>query len=427
MSGEADQPVPGGPSSQVGAGAGSGSPNLRGGAPGAADGPPAGTATTASRPPAGYLDAASSEPLRPAARQALLAALDQGWADPSRRYHDARRASLLLAAARESVAAVLGARADEVSFTASGTQAVHLGVLGLAAGRVRSGSRVVASAVEHSAVLHAGRAVPGGALVTAPVDPLGRLDVGAFDALLSEGAALAAVQSANHEVGTRQPVAAAAEAAGRHGVPLLVDAAQSVGHDEVPSGWSVLTASAHKWGGPAGVGVLAVRTGARWRSPSPDDPREGGRVPGFVDVPSVVAAAAALEAAEAERRSEMPRLRALVDRIRARVPELVPDVVVLGDPDDRLPHVVTFSCLYVDGEALLDGLDRAGLAVSSGSSCVADALEPSHVLAAMGALTQGNLRVSLPSGVAEDDVDRLLAVLPDVVARVRAALGAEGL
>jgi cysteine desulfurase len=424
MSGQPDGTAPDGPSSQVGAGAGSGSPNLAAPGPDAA----ARAAASASRPPAGYLDAASSEPLRPAARQALLAALDQGWADPSRRYHSARRASLLLAAARESVAGVLGARPDEVSFTSSGTQAVHLGVLGLAAGRARSGSAVVASAVEHSAVLHAARAVPGGALLTVPVDPRGRLDVDALDAALAQGgAALAAVQSANHEVGTRQPMAAAAETAARHGVPLLVDAAQTVGHDDVPAGWSVLTASAHKWGGPAGVGVLAVRTGARWRSPSPDDPRESGRVPGFVAVPAVVAAAAALEAAEAERAVEMPRLRTLVDRIRTRVPELVPDAVVLGDPDDRLPHVVTFSFLYVDGEALLDGLDRAGLAVSSGSSCVADALQPSHVLAAMGALTQGNLRVSLPSGVAEDDVDRLLAVLPDVVARVRATLGAEGL
>jgi cysteine desulfurase len=105
----------------------------------------------------------------------------------------------------------------------------------------------------------------------------------------------------------------------------------------------------------------------------------------------------------------------------------VPDVEVLGDPVDRMAHVVTFSCLYVEGEALLDDLDRAGFAVSSGSSCVADALVPSHVLAAMGALTQGNLRVSLPSGVAEADVDRFLAVLPVVVARVRVALGAEDL
>jgi cysteine desulfurase len=150
-------------------------------------------------------------------------------------------------------------------------------------------------------------------------------------------------------------------------------------------------------------------------------------VPGFVDVPAIVAAAAALEAAERERVSESVRLSSLVDRLRARVPELVPDTVVLGDPVDRLPHLVTFSFLYVDGEALLADLDAAGFAVSSGSSCVSDSLQPSHVLAAMGALTHGNLRVSLPSGAAEADVDRFIEVLPGIVSRVRGVLGAEGL
>lgn len=378
--------------------------------------------------PAGYLDAASGLPLSPAARTALLEALDQGWADPSRRYHDARRARLLLDAARESVAGVLGARPDEVRFTASGTAAVHLAVAGLARGRERTGRRVLASAVEHSSVLHAARALHGDVLETVPVDSLGRVDVDELRARLADGeVALAAVQSANHEVGTRQPVAAATEATEWYGVPLVVDAAQSVGRDDVPDGWSVLTASAHKWGGPAGVGVLAVRTGVRWRSPLPDGAGSGEVVPGFPDVPSVVAAAVALEAAESQRAAESARLAGLVDRIRARVPEVVPDVVVLGDPDDRLPHVVTFSCLYVEGEALLADLDREGFAVSSGSSCVSDALEPSHVLAAMGALTHGNVRVSLPPGCPGSDVDRFLDVLPRVVAAVRAQLGTEDL
>ncbi len=143
--------------------------------------------------------------------------------------------------------------------------------------------------------------------------------------------------------------------------------------------------------------------------------------------PRSLAAAAALEAVERARRTEAPRLAALVDRLRAELPARIPDTVVLGDPVDRLPHVVTASFLYVDGEALLADLDREGFAVSSGSACVADALTPSHVLAAMGALTHGNLRLSLPDGVADGDVDRLLSVLPDVVARVRRSLGAQDL
>jgi cysteine desulfurase len=382
--------------------------------------------------PAGYFDAASTAPLHPAAREALLAALDQGWADPSRSYHQARRARLLLDSAREATAAVLGARPDEVSFTSSGTQAVGLGLAGLVRGRERVGRRVLAAAVEHSSVLHAAADAVGDddGVRTLAVDSLGRVDTDeAVAALRGPGVALLALQSANHEVGTRQPVDEVAATAREHGidVPLLVDAAQSVGRDPLPRGWSVLTASAHKWGGPAGVGVLAVRTGVRWRSPSPEGALEHGRVPGFVAVPAVVAAAAALVAVERDRAAESARLSALIDRLRARVPDLVPDTVVLGDPVDRLPHLVTFSFLYVDGEALLADLDREGFAVSSGSSCVADSLQPSHVLVAMGALTHGNLRVSLPIGAAEPDIDRFLDVLPGVVARVRGVLGAEGL
>jgi cysteine desulfurase len=379
--------------------------------------------------PAGYLDAASGLPPHPAAQAAAAAARRDGWADPARPYAAGRRARLLLDAARASVAGHLGARADEVSFTSSGTAAVHLGVLGLARGRARVGDRVVVSAVEHSAVLHAARAVSSDDdPVTVAVRSTGQVDLDAFTAAVAApGVALACLQSANHEVGTRQPVAEAAAACRAHDVPLLVDAAASVGRLPVPTGWDVLTASAHKWGGPAGVGVLTVRTGTRWRSPSPDDSREGGRVPGFPDVVGAVAAAAALEAVAADCEQNAARLAALVDRVRRTVPDVLPDVEVVGDPVDRLPHIVTFSCLYVDGEALLSAFDRAGFAVSSGSACVADALVPSHVLAAMGVLTHGNVRVSLPYDITDSDVDRFLTLLPGIVAGIRADAGVVGL
>lgn len=373
-----------------------------------------------------YLDAASTEPLHPAAREAMLAALDVGWADPARLYGSARRARLLLDQARAEIGEVLGARPDELSFTTSGTQAVHLGLLGALQGRRRAGRHLVVSAVEHSSVLHAAgvHERDGGTVQTVGVALSGRVDLPEFTrAVSAEGVAVAALQTANHEVGTVQPVAEAAEACRAAGVPLLVDAAQSAGRLPIPPGWSVLTASAHKWGGPAGVGVLAVRKGTRWRSPYPEDEREQRRVPGYENVPAVVAAAAALRARAAESAAENARLSALVDRIRSEVPRRVPDVEVIGDPVDRLPHLVTFSCLYVDGEALLTELDKTGFAVSSGSSCTASTLRPSHVLEAMGVLTHGNVRVSLPRGIPEDDVERFLTVLPDVVLRVRRSLG----
>jgi cysteine desulfurase len=378
---------------------------------------------------AGYFDAASTEPLHPVAREALLAALDEGWADPSRIYGAARRARLRLDAAREVVADALAAHPEEVSFTASGTQGVHLGMLGVLQGRRRTGRHLVVSAVEHSAVLRvaADHESAAGELTTVGVDRLGRVDVATYAAALRPDTALACLQTANHEVGTLQPVTEVAQAAAAAGVPLLVDAAQTAGRLPIPDGWSVLTASAHKWGGPAGVGVLAVRRAARWRSPLPADERQGGRVPGFENVPAVVAAAAGLAARLAEAEQENRRLAALVDRIRERVPATLPDVAVVGDPVDRLPHLVTFSCLYVDGEALVTELDRAGFAVNSGSSCTSSTLRPSHVLEAMGVLTHGNVRVSLPRGTTEQDVERFLAVLPGIVTRLRAAAGVEGL
>lgn len=369
-----------------------------------------------------FLDAASGAPLHPVARAALAAALEDGWADPARLYGAGRRARLLLDVARESVGSAIGARPDEIAFIANGTQALHAAVLGTLAGNRRAGSRLVHSAVEHSAVLHAA----GESGVPVGVDRLGRVDMAAFVGAVSstDGVAAAALQAANHEVGTRQPVSDVAAAIGD--VPLIVDATQTVGHGPVPTGWSVLAADARMWGGPT-LGVFAVRTGVRWRSPFPADDRESGRVPGVPDVPSIVAAAAALHAVVEAQAAQAERQAALVDRIRSVVPATVPDVEAVGDPVDRLPQIVTFSCLYVDGEALLAELDRRGFAVSSGSSCTSSTLEPSHVLVAMGALTSGNVRVSLHSDTTEAEVDEFLGVLPSVVADVRAELGADGL
>ena len=378
------------------------------------------------------LDSAAGGPLHPAARSALLAALDDGWADPARLSSSGRRARVLLDGAREAVAAEVGCRPDELSFTSNGTTAAHLGVLGALAGRRRTGSHVVHSAVEHSCVLHAvarAEAVAATAVqaTSVGVDRLGRTDAGAFAAALRADTALACLISASHEVGTTQPVAEVAAACSERGVPLLVDAAQSLGRMAVPEGWSVLTGSAHKWGGPPGVGVLVVRTGTRWHSPGPADEHEGGRVPGAVALPNVLAAAVALQAGAGEAAAEDARLRALVDRLRTAVPAAVPDVEVVGDPYGRLPHLLTFSCLYVDGESLLRELDRRGFEVSSGSSCTSSTLEPSHVLVAMGALTHGNVRVSLSRTTTEQDVEDFLAAVPAAVAQLRAEAGVGGL
>jgi cysteine desulfurase len=397
-----------------------------------------------------YFDAASAEPLHPVAREAMLAALDEGWADPGRLYRAGRQARMLLDQARGAVADVLGCRAREVTFTPSGTAAIHYGVAGVLAGRRRIGDRLVVSAVEHSAVLHAAEThaagsgyVPpspnsdttdesgagptiaeslatSGVVAVVGVDALGRVDVEAFAReLRAPGTALACLQAANHEVGTVQPLPPVFEAATAAGVPLLVDAAQVVGRLPVPRDWSVLCASSHKWGGPAGVGILAIRKGTRFAPTWAVDEHEDGRVPGAVNLPGVVAAAAALLAREQEREAEAVRLRALTDRLRSVLPTVADDVEVFGDPENRLPNLVAFSCPAVNGEALVLDLDEAGFAVSSGSACTSDTVTPSHVLVAMGAADRGNVRVSLPFGAPETEVERFLAVLPGVLEKLR--------
>ncbi|GAA3033972.1 cysteine desulfurase/sulfurtransferase TusA family protein [Streptomyces glomeratus] len=373
-----------------------------------------------------YFDAASAAPLHPVARQALLASVDEGWADPARLYREGRRARMLLDAAREAAAEAVGCRPDELVFTPSGTRAVHSGIEGALAGRRRVGRHLIVSAVEHSSVLHSAEEfeADGGTVTRVPVSRSGVAGTQAYGAALRPDTALACLQSANHEVGTVQPVAEVAGVCRAAGVPLLVDAAQSLGWGPVEGDWSLLTASAHKWGGPSGVGLLVVRKGVRFAPQGPVDERESGRAAGFENIPAIVAAAASLRAVRAEAAEEAARLRELTERIRARVPQLVPDVEVVGDPVRRLPGIVTFSCLYVDGETVLHELDRAGFSVSSGSSCTSSTLTPSHVLKAMGVLSEGNVRVSLPPGTPAEEVDRFLSVLPGVVAAVREKLGA---
>ena len=369
---------------------------------------------SAPAPPAGFLDAASGQPLNPAAREAWAVAADAGWADPVRLYREGRRAALLHESALESVASRIGARADEVSLVAEEAlpALIHFWLTS------HSGpGRLVCSAVEHSSVLAQADALMarGGHADVVGVDRTARVDLSAYVAALP-GATLAVLQAANHEVGTRQPVAEVAAACAETAVPLLLDATLTLGRDTLPEGWSLLVGRASTWGGPPGVGVVAVRR--HLHAPPFDFPRAG--------LPAALAAARGLEWADDHRAGDALRARELTERIRRAVSDTVPDIALLGS-DDRLDYLTALSCLFVDGEALVLGLDREGYAISSGSSCVSDLRRPSHVLTAMGALTQGNVRVSLPFGVTDETVDGFIAALPGVVSKIRAMLKADDL
>lgn len=384
------------------------------------------------RPPfdssvSGLLDAARG-PLHPVAAQTLAAALATGWADPTRLHPPGRRARGLLDTAREVLSGALGVRPDELSVHPSPEVALELGLAGLRHARRRTGPRVVAGATERSVLL-----LQPGAERPVPVDAHGRVDTGAYAVALAGGDVAAAVlQTANAEVGSRQPVAEVDLLCREHGIPLLLDATASVGRDAtgtLEAAGSVVVADAAAFGGPP-LGLLAVRTGTRWGLPGPRREAEHGREPAPPWVPLALAAAEAWQQTAAVADAEERSARGLVERVR-RAAASVRDVEVVGDPDDRLPHVVTFSVLYADGEVLLDELARRGLAVASGSACTSSALRPSHVLAAMGVLTHGNVRVTLPleavSPGRADDVDRLCRELPDAVATVRRRLGTDDL
>lgn len=371
------------------------------------------------------LDATRS-PLHPSARDTLLAALDAGWADPRRLHREGRQARHLLDRARESLAASLNARPDEISFHPSGAHALRTGVVGLRHARRRVGARIITSAVDQAVLLHeAHEADPD--FVPLPVDRLGRLLPQTLQTALGDGppSAAAALQHANGEVGTIQPLEDHFSVCRRAGLPLLVDGSASLGRMDTPGTYDVLVGDAATVAGPP-LGVLVVRTGTRFDLPGPRWEPEHGREPADPWVPLALAAAEAWQQAVHTRAAEEASARLLVDQIRAAVAG-IRDVDVVGDPTDRLPHVVTFSALYVDGESIVDALDRLGIVVASGSACTSSRLEPSHVLAAMGALTHGNVRVTLPlESVSPDraaDVEALCRELPHVITDLRDRLG----
>jgi cysteine desulfurase len=371
-----------------------------------------------------FLDSSSGEPMLPDSQQAWESGQRAGWGDPLRLHRSGRRAAQALDRAREVVAATVGARPEEVVFTGSYIQASYAAVAGLALGRRRTGNRIVTTAIDHSSVLNAAAAT--GQHQAVEVDGQGHLDLDRWtDAVLAEGTALAALQVGNHEVGTLQPCAEAIAAGQRAGVPVLLDTAAALGRVDLAAldGWSVLTGWAGAFGGPTSVGLLVIRNRARWRAPYPTDDYQGGRWPGVPDVPAIHAAAAALDCWRRSGRAVTERQHELVDRLRTGIARAVPDVDIAGDPVHRLPHLLTFSALYVDGEALTLELDRVGFAVASGSACSASSEHPSHVLAAMGALTHGNVRIGLTWNSTADEVQRFLAALPPIVAQLRAQVG----
>lgn len=378
-----------------------------------------------------HLDHASAWPLRPEARRAWQDAHDLGLGDPARRYVEGRAARDLLDRSTASVAAALQVGEHGVVWTSGGTEAIHLAVLGAARAAERRGEHrrhLVASAVEHSSVLRACerlRDEHGYELDVVGVDRAGLVDPDEVLARLRPDTLSVHLQHANHEVGAIQPTYAVSEGCRRFGALLHVDACQTVGQLglTLPQlGADLLSASGVKFGGPAGVGFLAMSERGRIAPLLEGDERQRRRRSGLEDVPGVAATAVALHVALDNLRLERSQREVARRHLRAALPAAVDDLQVHGPLADAHPGILAVSALYVDGEALIAALDDAGFALHSGSSCASTSGEPSHVLVAMGALTHGHVRISVGPATETADLDRFVAAYTASVTRLRATV-----
>ena len=377
-----------------------------------------------------YLDHAATTPVRPEVLEAMLPYLGgTTFGNPSSAHRFGRAARAGLEQARREVAAAVGAEPQQVIFTSGGTEADNLAVIGgaLAARHQGRPMLVAVSAIEHKAVLAAAHEVAhlGGEEVILPVSGDGQLELDALDAVLERSPAVVSVMWVNNETGVQQPIESVAERCHGAGVLLHCDAVQAFGKipvrlAELPC--TLLTISGHKIGAPKGIGALVVRDRKAIEALIHGGGQQFGIRPGTENVAGAVGFGRAATLAAEEQAATAARLAALRDELFARLREEVCDLVQHGATAPRAPHILNLGVPGTDSEALLMHLDLAGVAASGGSACSTGAMEPSHVLTAMGvprALALGSVRLSLGHDTTQEDLDRVVEVFPSAVDKVR--------
>jgi len=346
--------------------------------------------------------------------------------NPSSLHAEGRRARAALDSARDSVAAALGVGRKEIAFVGSGSEGDNQAILGAARANPHK-RHLVSTAIEHHAVLHALDALrdDGYEISLLEVDERGLVDPKGFAAALRPDTLLASVMLANNELGVIQPIEELSAIARERGVLMHTDAVQAAAWLPIRPrdlGVDLLTLSAHKFYGPKGVGMLYVREGVRVAPLVYGGGQEFGRRSGTENIPGIVGLARALELARAGQPERSARIGALRDRLETGILEGLQEVRVNGAGAPRLPNISNVSFAGVDSEAVLVALDLEGIAVSAGSACTSGALEPSHVIAALGTdarWQQGVIRFSLGYSTTQEQIDRLLEVLPGIVSRLR--------
>jgi len=375
-----------------------------------------------------YLDHNATTPLDPLVADRMTHALREVWGNASSVHHFGQQAKAALDEARGSVASLLGADASEVVFTAGGTESDNIAIRGAAEALEPSGRRhLITSAIEHEAVLNTMRALAkrGWRVTVLAVDTSGIVSTDRLREAITDDTALVSVMHANNEIGTIQPIAELAAIAHERGALFHTDAVQSAGKlplDVRALGVDMASIAGHKVYGPKGTGALWLKRGVRLAPPSSGGRQERNRRAGTENVPALVGFGVAAEVAKAKLSSEGERLTALRDRLEAGILASVSGSERNGAAAPRVPNTTNISIERVESESLLIGLDLAGIAVSSGSACSSGTLEPSHVLKAMGlshGRTLGSIRFSLGASNTEAEIDRVIAVLPPLVEKLR--------
>jgi len=374
-----------------------------------------------------YLDHIAATPVRPEVFEAMRPFFTDVFGNPQSLHSAGQEALAAVDAARDEVAALVGASASEIHFTASGSEANNFAVKGMAVGQQARGRHIVVSAIEHTSVLNSVKALErsGFTSTLVPVDRTGRIDPAEVEKALTKETVLVSVMTANSEVGTVEPVAEIAAVCRSRGVLFHTDAVAAAGNipvDVKASGVDALSLAGDQFYGPKGTAALYVRKGARILPLIDGGIQEGGRRGGTENVAGIVGLGRAAALARAEMASRTAALVPLRDRLLDELPRRVEHVLVTGSRTDRLPHHASFCIEFVEGEAMLLFLDMKGIAASSGSACTSKALKASHVLLAMGldhATAQGSLVFSLIDGTTGGDIETLFEAFPPIVERLR--------
>jgi cysteine desulfurase len=375
-----------------------------------------------------YMDHAATTPTRPEVVEAMLPYFHERFGNPSSLYSIARESKKVVESARETIARALGADPKEIFFTSGGTESDNWALKGIAFANRKKGDHIITSAIEHHAVLHTAEYLEkqGFRVTYVPVDASGLVDPGVIEDSITDKTVLISIMAANNEIGTIEPIREIGSIANNQGIPFHTDAVQAAGHIPLSvkeDNITLLSLSAHKFYGPKGIGALYIRKGTRIDPLLHGGGQERNRRAGTEDLAGIVGLATALDIAVRTMNEEGARLQNLRDRLIGGIQSSVPHTRMNGHPTKRLPGNVNVSVEFIEGESMLLLLDSHGICASTGSACTSGSLEPSHVLMAIGLsheVAHGSLRLTLGEANTNEEVDKVLEVIPGVAAKLRA-------